>query len=73
MINWANARNSTVLVGILLISAISMLWMFWHHPVTTSIITVLALAALMLSAALARPSDADGGSMENQSESINFQ
>lgn len=73
MTNWAIARNSTLLVVILLASAVGMLWMFWHHPLPTSILTVLVLAALGVSAALARLSDGDGGSLDNQSESITFQ
>jgi RsiW-degrading membrane proteinase PrsW (M82 family) len=75
MTNWTIARNSTLLVGILLASAVGMLWMFWHHPVSTSILTILVLSALVISAALARLSDGEssGAPLDTQSESINFQ
>jgi len=73
MSGWANARNSTLMVAVLLTSAVSMLWLFWHHPVTTAIGTAIVLGALGLCAALARLSDSEGGAALDQSESINFQ
>jgi hypothetical protein len=73
MSGWANARNATLMVAVLLASAVSMLWLFWHHPVTTAIVTALVLGALGICAALARLSDSEGGAALDQSESINFQ
>ncbi len=73
MSGWADARNATLMVAVLLASAVSMLWLFWHHPVTTAIFTALVLGALGICAALARLSDTEGGAALDQSESINFQ
>ena len=50
-----------------------MLWLFWHHPVPTSIATVAVLAALAVSVALARSSDTDGVAVIDQTESAHFQ
>jgi hypothetical protein len=61
MINSAHARaNIVLLLGILLASAMTMLWLFWHYPVVTAIATIAVLAALGVSARLARSSDTDG-------------
>jgi hypothetical protein len=62
-----------MLIAVLLASAVSMLWLFWHHPVTTAIATAVILGALGICAALARLSDTEGGPVLDQSESINFQ
>jgi hypothetical protein len=52
--------NIVLLMGILLSSAVTMLWLFWHHPLATAIATVAVLVALGISARLARSSDTDG-------------
>ena len=46
--------NVAVLLLILAVSAITMLWLFWHYPVATALVTVTVLAALGISARLAR-------------------
>ncbi len=46
--------NVAVLLLILALSALTMLWLFWHHPVATALVTVTVLAALGISARLAR-------------------
>ena len=73
MSDLANARNSSLLLCILLTSAVGMLWLFWHHPVPTSIATVAVLAALAVSVALARSSDTDGVAVIDQTEIAHFQ
>jgi len=54
--------NICVLLAVLALSAATMVWLFWHHPVKTSIATILVLAALGVSARLARSIDTDGNS-----------
>ncbi len=41
-------------LAIVALSTVSMLWLFWHHPVTTAMATLLILAGLGISARLAR-------------------
>jgi hypothetical protein len=55
-------KRTTNVVGFLAViglSAGSMLWLFWHHPVKTAIVTLVVLAAFGLSARLARLVDTD--------------
>ena len=55
------ARTSLLgLLTILVLSSATMLWMFWHYPVATGIATLIILAALGISARLARWIDTDG-------------
>jgi len=57
----AQQRTSNV-VGFLAVIGLSaglMLWLFWHYPVKTAIVTLVVLAALGLSARLARLVDTD--------------
>jgi hypothetical protein len=51
--------NVAALLAVLILSAITMLWLFWRHPLSTSIATVMVLAALGVSARLARAIDTD--------------
>jgi hypothetical protein len=63
MTHSSNVRaNIVAFLSILALSALTMVWLFWHHPVSTSIATVTVLAALGVSARLARSleSDTDG-------------
>jgi hypothetical protein len=43
-----------------LLSALSMLWLFWRFPIGTGIATVVVLAAFGISARLARMVETDG-------------
>ena len=54
MMNSAHKRNNVVFVATVVLSALTMLWLFWHHPVSTAIATVVVLAGLGISARLAR-------------------
>ncbi|HUX73357.1 MAG TPA: hypothetical protein VMV25_05620 [Steroidobacteraceae bacterium] len=51
--------NIAVLLALLLASAITMLWLFWHFPLETAAATAAILAALSLSARLANSNDSD--------------
>jgi hypothetical protein len=51
--------NMLALLAVLTLSAISMLWLFWHYPLATGIATVAVLTALGVSARLARPADTE--------------
>jgi hypothetical protein len=53
--------NIVAFLAILALSALTMVWLFWHHPVKTSIATVAVLAALGVSARLARSVEPDSG------------
>jgi len=44
-------------IGVL--SSATMLWLFWHHPVGTALVTLVVLSALGVSARLARWIDTD--------------
>ena len=55
MTHSSNARaNIIAFLAILALSALTMVWLFWHHPVKTLIATIAVLAALGISARLAR-------------------
>jgi len=56
----ARAKNVAFL-GVLALSALTMVWLFWHHPVKTLIGTVAVLTALSVSARLARSIEPDSG------------
>ncbi len=59
----SNARaNIVIFLTILALSAFTMIWLFWHHPVKTLIATIAVLAALGISARLAGSIEPDGGS-----------
>jgi hypothetical protein len=47
-------RNIAIFLAVLALSAVTMIWLFWHHPVKTLVATVAVLAALGVSARLAR-------------------
>jgi hypothetical protein len=62
MINSSNTRrNVAIFLSVLSLSALTMVWLFWHHPVKTAVATIAVLAALGLSARLARSIEAESG------------
>jgi len=64
-------RTSIVaLFTVLLLSAITMLWLFWHFPRATAIVTVAVLAILGVCARLARSTDTENFEMEHGKQSI---
>jgi hypothetical protein len=60
MTNSAIARaNYAILLAVLALSGVTMVWLFWHHPIKTLIGTVAVLATLGISARLARAIEAE--------------
>ena len=51
-----------VFLAVVTLSSVTMLWLFWHHPVTTSLATLAVLTALGVSARLARSLEGEGAS-----------
>jgi O-antigen ligase len=51
--------NTAALLVILALSAFTMVWLFWHFPVITAVATAAILAALGVSARLARSADTE--------------
>jgi CBS-domain-containing membrane protein len=52
-----SAHRRTNIVAFLLVvvlSAATMLWLFWHHPFTTALATIAVLGGFAISARLAR-------------------
>jgi hypothetical protein len=63
MTHSSNARAKIIaFLAILALSAVTMVWLFWHHPIKTLIATIAILAALGVSARLARSIEPDAGS-----------
>jgi hypothetical protein len=60
MANASNPRSKVlVFVAILALSALTMIWLFWRYPIGTAIAALAVLAALWISARLARPVEID--------------
>ena len=72
MTHTSNARGNIVaFLAILALSALTMVWLFWHHPVKTLIATIAVLAALGISARLAGSIETDAVSdLEHGNQSI---
>jgi len=62
MTHSSRTRANIVFLAVLALSALSMVWLFWHHPIKTSIATIAVLAALGVSARLARSIETDSSS-----------
>lgn len=56
---WA---NRALLFIVLALSALTMIWLFWHYPVKTAIGTILLLCAFVVAARLARWMETDAAS-----------
>ena len=62
MAHSSHARaNIVAFLAVLGLSALTMVWFFWHYPVKTLIATVAVQAALGISARLARSVEPDSG------------
>jgi hypothetical protein len=60
MRNSAIARaNYAILLAVLVLSGVTMIWLFWHHPIKTLIGTIAVLVSLGISARLARAIEAE--------------
>jgi uncharacterized integral membrane protein len=57
-------------LAILTVSAATMLWLFWRFPLPTAVITLGALAALGVSARLARSIDGELKDLDRTEQSI---
>jgi hypothetical protein len=51
--------NDVILLSVLALSGVTMIWLFWHHPIKTLIGTVAVLVSLGISARLARAIEAE--------------
>ncbi len=61
MTNSAPKRTSVVgFFAIVTLSAATMLWLFWHFPLTTAIATLVVLAAFEISARVSRLLQVEG-------------
>jgi len=52
--------NVIFLMALLLTSATTMLWLFWHFPLATAIVTLTVLLGLSISTRWAASTDGDG-------------
>jgi hypothetical protein len=69
MTNSSNTgRNIAVFLAVLSLSALTMVWLFWHHPLKTLVATVAVLAAFGISARLARSIEVEGPAELDHSE-----
>lgn len=67
MVNSVQKRNNLLgFLAVMALSATTMLWLFWHHPLTTGIVTIVVLAAFAISARLARMIDTDMSDMDRR-------
>jgi hypothetical protein len=46
--------NIVAFLFVVVLSAATMLWLFWHHPLTAGIATIVVLGGFAISARLAR-------------------
>ena len=67
MMHPPHIRATIVLfLAILALSAVTMIWLFWHYPRVTGIATVIVLAGLYISARLARSMDTELPDLERR-------
>lgn len=62
--------NIAALLAILILSAATMVWLFWHFPVITSVATIAILTTLGVCARLARSIDTDMGDLQSGKQSV---
>jgi uncharacterized membrane protein YqjE len=56
----STARKSlAALLAIVTLSSVTMVWLFWHYPRITAMVTIVVLAGLGISARLAGSIDSD--------------
>ena len=71
MTDSSSARtNIAALLVILALSAATMVWLFWHFPVITALVTVAILVGLGVSARLARLTDSDMADLKQTEPSV---
>jgi hypothetical protein len=62
--------NIVALLAILTLSSVTMVWLFWRFPVPTALVTVAVLAALGVSARLARSIDTEMPDLDSGEQRI---
>ena len=60
--------NIAALLAILALSAATMVWLFWHFPVITAVVTLAVLTGLGISARLARSIEVETGTELDRGE-----
>lgn len=58
--------NMLGFLGMVILSSVTMVWLFWHYPRGTGIATIVVLAAFGISARLARWVDSEGARSEHR-------
>ncbi len=58
------------LLAVVGLSAVTMLWLYWHYPLSTSLATVAILTGLGLSARKAGDSEIEDTDMEPSEQSV---
>jgi hypothetical protein len=67
----SSARMGIVaFLAILTVSAGTMLWLFWRHPLMTAIVTLGVFAALVVLARLARSIEVDMQDLDRTEQSV---
>jgi len=67
----ASARAKIIgLLTVVGLSAVTMLWLYWHYPLSTSLATVAILAGFALSVRKASSSDIEDTDMEPSEQSV---
>jgi hypothetical protein len=67
--NSHSRTNIVAFLGVVALSALTMIWFFWHYPVKTLIVTLAVLATLALLARVARLLETEVGPEFDRSES----
>ncbi|HEY1313430.1 MAG TPA: hypothetical protein VGE92_06125 [Steroidobacteraceae bacterium] len=71
MTDAAHARsNIAALLTILVLSAATMVWLFWHFPVITAVATLAILTSLGVSARLARLTDSEAKDLSRNQQGV---
>ncbi len=52
-------KSPAALLAIVTLSAVTMVWLFWHYPRITAMVTIVVLAGLGISARLAGSIDSE--------------
>jgi hypothetical protein len=62
--------NIAAFLAILALSAAIMVWLFWHFPLITAVVTVAILTGLGVCARLARSTDSDMTDLHRGNHSV---
>jgi hypothetical protein len=71
MTDASSVRSSVAaFIGILTVSSVTMLWLFWKHPLATAGVTLAVLTVLGILAALSRSIEVEIPDMEEGEQRI---